>query len=146
MSRALRPARAADLPAVLALLRQDGLPMDGVEEWFGDFIVADDGGIVVAAAGLERYGDAALLRSVVVAASRRGRGLGSEVVDHVLRAAARHGIRLVFLLTGTAEDFFTRHGFARVPRDEVPAAVRESVEFRDACPASATVMRRALTS
>jgi amino-acid N-acetyltransferase len=50
----------------------------------------------------------------------------------------------VFLLTTTAERFFPKFGFEQIARDEVPASVKASVEFRSACCASAIVMRKQL--
>ncbi|MEW5867584.1 MAG: GNAT family N-acetyltransferase, partial [Bacillota bacterium] len=47
----------------------------------------------------------------------------------------------VYLLTTTAEAYFRTFGFEAVPRDEVCPEVRESSEFRGACPQSAVVMR-----
>jgi N-acetylglutamate synthase-like GNAT family acetyltransferase len=63
------------------------------------------------------------------------------LIQSVLAEAQRLGVRDVYLLTTTAEQFFVRFGFTTVDRIEVPLSVRESVEFRSACPASATVMR-----
>ena len=48
----------------------------------------------------------------------------------------------VYLLTTTARYYFTRHGFAECARDTVPAAVRDSWEFRSGCPTTAVVMMR----
>jgi amino-acid N-acetyltransferase len=50
----------------------------------------------------------------------------------------------VFLLTTTAEHYFSALGFARVERHDVPASVQTSIEFTTACPSSATVMRKFL--
>ena len=66
------------------------------------------------------------------------------LVERCLAHAASSGLSKLVLLTTTAERYFTRFGFEVVSRDEVPAAVRESVEFTSACPASATVMQVAL--
>ena len=55
-------------------------------------------------------------------------------------------LELVFLLTTTAERFFPKFGFEQIARDDVPPSVQASVEFRSACPASAIVMRKRLTS
>ena len=55
-----------------------------------------------------------------------------------------NGITTVVLLTTTAEDYFPRFGFERTDRSVVPEEVRESAEFRGACPASATVMQLVL--
>jgi len=49
-------------------------------------------------------------------------------------------------LTTTAEGFFPKFGFERIPRADVPARVQESVEFVSACPASAVVMRNTLVA
>ena len=56
--------------------------------------------------------------------------------------ARDHGITSIFLLTETAQAFFLHLDFSRVERSEVPDAVKASVEFRGACPASAVAMRR----
>ncbi len=135
----IRPATAADWPQIASLLRGADLPLDGAADHLGDFYVAaGDDGALAGVAGLERYGDAALLRSVVVAT--RGQGLGQWLVRHTLDAARARGIRQVVLLTTTAADFFPRFGFRRIARDAAPAAVQESQEFQGACPDTAVVM------
>lgn len=48
-------------------------------------------------------------------------------------------------LVARADGFFPRFGFTRVTRADVPAGVRQSIEFTAACPASAIVMRRLLS-
>jgi len=42
------------------------------------------------------------------------------------------------------EAFFARLGFVAIRRDDVPGGVRASEEFASLCPASATVMHRAI--
>lgn len=142
----LRAALPSDLPAVLALLAAAGLPGGGVADWLSHFVVAQAGGALAGVAGLEVYGDAGLLRSVAVAETWRGRGLGSALTARVLEAARAGGLRAVFLLTDTAGDYFPRHGFRRITRAEVPAAVQESLEFRELCPSSSIVMSTNLES
>ena len=138
----LRPARRAELDDVLALLRESKLPTEGVVEAFDRFVVADAGGALAGAAGLEVYGDAGLLRSVVVAPDWRGRGLGGELTDAILRRAERDGLREVYLLTETAEGFFPRHGFTRIDRAEAAPAVRASAEFTTLCATTSVAMVR----
>lgn len=137
----IRPATSSDAPAVLALLAASDLPADGVAAHLPDFLVAEREGALVGVAGLERYGDGWLLRSVAVAGSERGRGLGASLTTRALERAAKQGAPAVFLLTTTAEDYFPRWGFRRIERDSVPAGVRESVEFTSACPSTAAVMK-----
>lgn len=138
----LRPARPEDLAPVLALLRDSDLPIEGVGDAFDRFVVASAEGEIVGVAGLEVYGSAGLLRSVAVAGGWRGRGLGGALTEEVMRAAGRAGVEEVYLLTETAEDFFPRHGFRRIPREDAAASVQASVEFARLCPSSSAVMVR----
>jgi amino-acid N-acetyltransferase len=141
----LRRATPNDWPIVEAMLGGEGLPLAGARDHFDDFIVADSAGIV-GCVGLERYGDAALLRSLAVSSQQRGSGIGRALVDACVDHARSTGARALVLLTETAEPFFARLGFARVDRADVPPAVHASVEFREACPASAVAMMRDLSS
>jgi amino-acid N-acetyltransferase len=140
----LRQARPADLPAVIDLLSAAGLPTAGVPVGLDGFIVAENAGGLVGTAGLERYGAAALLRSVVVAPGARGTGLGAALVGRIIADSAAQGVGDLYLLTTTAEHYFPRHGFTRIAREAVPEPVQASIEFRGACPASAAVMHRRL--
>jgi len=140
----LRPARPADRPAVEALLRGAGLPLDGIPSGLDGFLVAtvDDSDEPIGVGGLERYGSSALLRSTAVNPAWRSSGVGRALVNALLEETDRSGVRDVFLLTTTAEAYFPRFGFACVTREVVPEAVQESAEFRGACPDSAVVMHR----
>ena len=144
MKAFIRSADTADHQGVSDLLASARLPLDGLPGDMAHFLVAEDAGRIVAAAGLEVYGGAALLRSVVVAPSHRGTGMGGQLSDRALSMARDLGIHDVYLLTDTAEGFFHRRGFAVVSRADVPRSVQASVEFTTACPASATVMHRAV--
>jgi amino-acid N-acetyltransferase len=140
----LRPATPADLPAVERLLVASGLPLEGVREALPTFLVAEHDGQLVGVAGLEVCCDNALLRSVAVTPEWRSRGLGRVLVTRVISAAEARGVHALYLLTTTAERYFPNFGFERIARDDVPDDVRATEEFRSACPASATVMRRSL--
>ena len=141
---AVRDALPGDLPAVLALLEGSQLPTAGVAEALPHFVVAEDKGALVGVVGLEIYGSSALLRSVAVEESWRGSGVGRVLIDRALEIARASDIADVFLLTTTAEHYFPRFGFSCISRESVNPAVQCSVEFREACPASAVVMRKSL--
>lgn len=140
MTESIRSARPEDEAGVVALLTEAGLPLDEVREWLPRYVVAEDDGTVVGVAGLEVHGRDGVLRSVVVEPARRGSGLGGRLAATVIASARQAGLRRLYLLTTTAEDYFPRHGFRRIDRDDATPAVRESVEFRDACPDSAVAM------
>ena len=137
---AVRRARPDDLQGVLALLDADALPRAGVAEAFDHFQVIEVGGRIVAVAGLEVHGNDGVLRSVAVHPNFRGRAWGSRLTEAAIRSARSAGLSRLYLLTTTAEDFFPRFGFRRTERDAAPAAIRASVEFAEACPASAVAM------
>ena len=141
----LRAARPEDAPAVRRLLAASGLPLDGLAEHFPQgFVVAEHPGEVVAAAGVEARGDHGLLRSVVVAPSHRGTGLGAGLVRDRIEWSRAQRLHALVLLTTTAEKYFERLGFTPIARREVPHQIQASAEFAGACPASAVVMRLVL--
>lgn len=144
----LRLAARSDQAQVEALLTASHLPLDGVADSLGCFVVAESNQQIVGVAGIEGCGVAgehALLRSVAVADAWRGKGLGRELVGRAIALAEMRGVNALYLLTTTAESYFPTFGFAQVSRDAVPDDVKATAEFQGACPASATVMTRALT-
>ncbi len=148
---AFRAATVDDTAAIAQLLTTSGLPTDGVAALLAadasQFVVAEtqsDGAEVVAVAGLEVCCENALLRSVAVRSDWQRHGLGHALIQRVVCEAEARGIDALYLLTMTAEHYFPRFGFATVARDTVPSDIAGTLEFQSACPASATVMRRAL--
>lgn len=141
--RAPEPARPDDLEAVIALVAAAGLPTLGIADVFPDaYAVVRAGRELVAVAGLEAHGRAGLLRSVAVAPSHRGAGLGRLLVEDRLRAAREQKLEAVYLLTTTAADYFRCLGFGDVARQSAPAELQRSPEFASICPASAVCLAR----
>jgi amino-acid N-acetyltransferase len=138
----LRPARADDFTAVEALLTASQLPLDGVREALPTFIVAESGTDIVGVAGLEICCDNALLRSVAVDDAWRSQGLGRALVARTIAEAEARGVNALYLLTTSADRYFPTFGFRTITREAVPEDIRATAEFREACPASATVMCR----
>ena len=141
----IRAATPDDLSAVEQLLVTNGLPIDGVDENFRTFIVAEDGDGIAGVVGIERYGPTALLRSAAVSPNSRGSGIGTRLVKTILERAAADGVEDVYLLTTTAADYFPRFGFTQTPRSDAPEQLSASQEFQGACPATAVLMKRSLT-
>lgn len=133
-----------DAGALLALMERADLPTDGLSDHLDAALVARDGDRIVGSAAIEIYADGGLLRSVAVDADRRGTGLGARLTTAAIDEARRRKLAALYLLTTTAERFFPRFGFEPIARDQVPASVQGSIEFRGACPASAIVMLKRL--
>lgn len=129
--------------AAKALLAAEGLPTaDLAAEHFAHFIACGPEDSPDAVVGLELYGDVALLRSLVVSPAARGKGYGSALVAEIETYAQQLGIRELYLLTNTAETFFSRRGYSSVERADVPEAIRQTAEFSSLCPASAVCLHK----
>jgi N-acetylglutamate synthase-like GNAT family acetyltransferase/thioredoxin reductase len=133
----LRPAKPSDWAAIELLLAANRLPLAGARDHLETFLVAADESGVVGCAGVEVRGEVALLRSVAVAPSRQGQGIGRQMVGAMLAQASSRGIKSLALLTTTARDWFKGFGFRVVDSALAPAPLRASAEFQGACPASA---------
>ena len=141
----VRAAQASEFDAVVAMLARAALPTrDLTPASIENFLVAAVANQLVGAVAVERHGDVGLLRSLVVASTRRNDGIGSVLVDALERRAHNEGLISLVLLTETAREFFLRIGYAVAPRSEAPKAVQQSSEFAFVCPASATYMVKAL--
>ena len=132
---------------VFELLSQCELPSSdleasALESFFGCGDESKPSGI----AGLEQHGEYGLLRSLAVAPEARNLGCAKLLVSKVEESAKARGIKGVYLLTNTAEQFFTRLGYNQVDRQLVPNAIKSTTEFSSLCPDSATVMVKQLES
>lgn len=140
MTPRIRTAKQTDVPAIEALLVASDLPTSGVKESLSGFLVAESGQQIVGVVGLEQCGRYGLLRSTAVAPQWRGKHIAKQLVEQVIARAEAEGIHALYLLTTTAERYFPSFGFTVTTRDTVPESIKATDEFREACPASATVM------
>lgn len=140
----IEPVRAEDAGAVRELLVAAGLPIDDLQgRALEHFLVARDGGRVVGAVGLDFAGEAALLRSLAVRPELRARGLGRELATAAEALAWKRGAKAIYLLTTTAEKFFSRNGYRRAQRSEAPAGIASMPQFAGLCPSSSAFMTKA---
>lgn len=138
--RTCNPAR----DDVIAMLAAAGLPVADIAagrevHFIG---IRDDG--LIAVGGFECHGTAALVRSMVTAHTRRGTGVGSTLLGAIEEAAGQQGARDLYLLTETAESFFSSRGYALSSRARAPAAIASSPQFSSLCPSSAAFMHKRL--
>lgn len=139
----LRQAGTEDWELIKALLIESDLPVDDLcVNKLDGFLVAEDGPELVGLIGLQLYGAIGLLRSLVVAREARRLGLGGKLIGALESAAEAAGVTELWLLTIDAENFFERHGFEIMARDEAPASIQQTEEFSDLCPGTAFLMRK----
>lgn len=139
---AIRRASSADLSRIETLLAANDLPTVGVAGALDGFLVAEQESVLAGVAGVEACGEYGLLRSTAVSPEWRGQGFARRLVERAIAESEAAGVTALYLLTTTAERYFSAFGFATTTRDAVPDAVRATAEFQGACPASATVMVR----
>lgn len=101
---------------------------------------------LVGVVGIELHGNSGLLRSLAIAESERGNGLGVLLLKHAEEAAQIMGVKELFLLTTTAADFFSRMGYELADRTSAPESIAQSKQFAGICPASASFMRKQLAN
>jgi amino-acid N-acetyltransferase len=141
----LRHSRADDWDDVRQLLAAAELPVDDLgPELLDGFLIAELDGLIVGLVGLQVFDTTGLLRSLVVAKNARSSGLGGRLVGALDAAAQTAGIDELWLLTIDAEEFFARHGFEIVAREQAPQSIRQSEEFRELCPEDAYLMCKSL--
>jgi amino-acid N-acetyltransferase len=137
------PGQALD--ALRALLTAAGLPhADLTPQHLDHVLVLREDAALVGAVGLEVFGPDALLRSLVVAETHRGRGLGDRLTAAAEALAREEGVTTIWLLTETAAPFFAARGYAPAERATAPPSIQATAEFAALCPASAVCMRKGL--
>jgi amino-acid N-acetyltransferase len=122
MDYAIRRAKTGDVRAIRALLDShvaSGLLLDkatvALYEDVQEFWVAStpEGDVVGCGALHVMWEDLAEIRTLAVADSHQGRGVGHQVVAVLLETARELGVSRVFVLTFAVE-FFRRHGFGEI--------------------------------
>lgn len=127
-----------------AVLAAAGLPVDDLTDPGRSFYRFSRGGQTVGLGGLELYGEAALLRSIVVLPDQQGFGFGHAITLALLDQAHKKGAAAAYVLTETAAPFFQSLGFLPIARDDAPAAILTTRQAASLCPASAVLMVRSL--
>lgn len=136
--------KIADPTSGIQLLKHAGLPttdLPGPTTLYGGYQDSELVGII----GLESYGTAALLRSLVVSPTLRRSGIGISLVQELSNEARKEGISELWLLTETAPSFFSKLGFSTRNREDAPRGIKTSKEFSSLCPDTAVCMSLVLS-
>lgn len=101
-------------------------------------------GKLVGVVGLERFSTLALLRSLAISKELRGSGLGRTLVQFAESEARAMGIMALFLLTESAEQFFSKLGYQLESRENAPPVIKNTAQFSTLCPANSSFMSKLL--
>ena len=133
-------ADAKDEEAIENLLLEAALPHKDISNHLHHFLLAKSSDTLIGIVGLEVIGEFGLLRSLVVASPHRNKGIGKMLYERILAYAHLQEIKELYLLTTTAEGFFSKLGFSKVERNNIPKPIQSTEEFRSLCPSTAVCM------
>lgn len=129
---------------VIVLLRSAKLPADDLPQELNNFLVARDDEKIVGTIGLEIYEKNGLLRSLMVEPAYRNKKVGAALIDRLELLGRKSGLYNIYLLTETAEKYFSGKGYTRIERAQAPSSLQKSSEFSHVCPASAVLMIKSI--
>ncbi|SIR15271.1 arsenic resistance N-acetyltransferase ArsN2 [Solilutibacter tolerans] len=132
---------------VRSLLEKSDLPTSDLDTCRSlNLYGIEEGNVLKGTVGYELYGHDILLRSLAVDPEFRGTGLGRELVRQAESLARQNGAHTAWLLTTTAESFFTENGYSKVDRQTAPESIRATSQFSSLCPASSAFMCKRLVA
>ncbi len=127
------------------ILASSDLPTEDLQKLdLSQFIGYYENDTLCALVGLENFGREALLRSLAVSSDFRSRGIGLKLVREIEKHAQENNVRIMYLLTNTAELYFSALGYETIQKENAPVCIKQCEEFRVLCPDSAIVMRKEL--
>ncbi|MBE0491904.1 MAG: N-acetyltransferase [Sulfurospirillum sp.] len=85
------------------------------------YILAKDGAKIIGFGALHFHAfDLAEVRSLVVDANYRGRGIGKTIIEEMLKEGEKLAVKKIFALT-YMKNFFQVLGFIEIPKESLPA-------------------------
>ena len=117
----VRPARTSDIKGIhnlIAAFASDGRMLQKetvtLYESVQEFMVAVEDGVVVGCGALHvLWEDLAEVRSVAISEKLRGKGIGNQILENIIKRAYELGLSRIFCLTFETK-FFGRHGFVEI--------------------------------
>ena len=117
----VRPARTSDIKGIHSLIANfasDGRMLQKetvtLYESVQEFMVAVEDGQVVGCGALHvLWEDLAEVRSVAISEKLRGKGIGNQILENIIKRAYELGLSRIFCLTFETK-FFGRHGFKEI--------------------------------
>ena len=142
MNLNIRKATDADLADIIRLLNTNKLPTQDISNSSIQLFTARYNDKTIGVIGIEIYDKTGLLRSLAVQDSFKKLKVGTKLINKLFDQIKQNNIKDVYLLTETAEDYFTRFNFDIVDRSNVPDIIMKTSEYKDICSDSAVVMHK----
>ncbi len=141
-----RKAEESDIQSIRELICSCGLPSSDVDGKSQKIFVAESKGKIVAVGGIEKLGGIALIRSIAVAPEYRKNGIASNIYQLLEEYARSSKVEELYLITESAKEYFQKLGFTEQDRKTTPCLIKQTSQFSELCPSSATVMFKALST
>lgn len=138
------PASQNSFSAAIDLLKKNNLPTEDINPGTQLFVMEEDNSVFATVAVQYDY-DIALLRSLSVSEQKRNSGIGIKLVEFIEDYVQKQGVRTIYLLTTTAEEFFLKRGYQTIDRKTVPDFIKNTSEYSLVCSSSSTVMKKELS-
>ncbi len=126
MKYGIKEIQAGQLHDGIELLQENSLPASDLatrKPYLIGYSIED---VLTAVCGLEIYGDAGLLRSLVVRKDNGSQGPGKILHDTIKEYSKNKHTKALYLLATSAEKYFEKLGWQKTGRDEVPDALKIS--------------------
>jgi N-acetylglutamate synthase-like GNAT family acetyltransferase len=139
----VRQSRAADLPAILAVINAAAQAYRGVipaDRWHEpympedelaseiaagvQFSVVEDGERLLGAMGIQDKGEVALIRHAYIAPAAQRKGAGTKLLQHLEAQVAKPILIGTWAAATWAIDFYVRNGFTLVSHQEKEQLLR----------------------
>ncbi len=144
MNIKIRQADKSDLADIIKLLETNNLPSVDIPNSSIQLFIGSYNNETIGVVGIEIYEETGLLRSLAVHDSFKKLRVGTKLINKLFDHIKLNNIKDVYLLTETAEDYFTKFDFFKVERSNTPDIIMETDEYKDICPNSAVVMHKTL--
>jgi amino-acid N-acetyltransferase len=123
-------ARVGDVPGIKSLIEYHAKKnkmlsrsLSYLYDNLRDYFIAVEADKLVGCVSLHiSWADLAEVKSLAVSPEMTGKGVGKALLDAALTEAKEIGVKKVFTLTLEPE-YFTKHGFKKIQRDELPMKV-----------------------
>ncbi|MGL1933689.1 MAG: arsenic resistance N-acetyltransferase ArsN2 [Fibrobacterales bacterium] len=129
------------LSGIKALLDHAGLPTHDIADPSITFKIEKNLSGVI---GYQTFTHCALLRSLAVSTKAQNRGIAKKLISETIDCLKNDGITAIYLLTTTAQPYFSRYGFRITSREKAPPEIAATAQFHSICPDSAYFMSKPL--
>jgi len=140
----VRKAINDDIEQIKRILRDLDLVSENVEDHLQDFLVLTDNKRITGCIGIEIYEKVALLRSLGVVPAFQKQGYGLQLLQRIEVLAENKSVSSLYLLTNTADKFFSKFGYATINREDAPLTISKTREFSELCPTTSIFMKKEL--